>query len=69
MSRKSKEEIYKLFYKKGYLYKVKIFYKSGRIKYANLFDRKKYEMGTEIGSIIGYRRMNVIERFIFRNCL
>lgn len=69
MSNKNKEEIHQKFYEKGYLYKIKLYYSNGRHKYANLFDVKKYEAGKRIGSIVGYRRMNILERFIFRNCL
>lgn len=64
-----KKEIFQRFYENGYLHKVKIFYKNGMHKYANLFKISDYDMGKKIGSIIGYRRMNFIEEFLFRNCL
>ena len=52
----------------GYMFNVKIYYSSGRHKYANLFELKQYELGIKLGTIKGCRRMNFIERFIFRNC-
>lgn len=65
----NKEEVFKKFYEKGYLYKVKLYYSNGRHKYANLFKISDYEMGTKIGSIVKYKKMNFFERFIFRNCM
>lgn len=60
---------YDAFYQKGYLRKVKIFYSNGGHKYANLFRLEDYENGVMLGTIVKYRRMNLIERFFFRNCL
>ncbi len=56
-------------YIKGYMFNVKIFYKDGKHKYANVFNARHYKNGVELGTIVGYRRMNFIERFHFRNCL
>jgi len=55
--------------KKEYLFNVKVLYRKGGHKYANLFDKNMYDMGIELGTITGYRKMNKIERFLFRNCL
>lgn len=54
---------------KEYLFNVKVFYKRGGYKYANLFDKNMYDMGIKLGSITGYRKMNKLEKFLFRNCL
>lgn len=54
---------------KEYLFNVKIFYSNGRHKYANLFEKDWYDMGVMVGTILGYRKMNRLERFIFRNYL
>lgn len=54
---------------KSYLFNVKVFYSKGGHKYANLFDKTMYDMGIELGTITGYRKMNRLEKFIFRNCL
>ena len=51
------------------MFQVKIYYKNNSHKYANLFETKEYELGKQIGSIVKYRRMNWLERFIFRNCM
>lgn len=55
--------------KKGYLVHVKIFYRHGNHKYANLFSKQEYNYGLRLGTIIGYKPMNWLERVIFRNCL
>lgn len=65
----TEKEKFDLYYQKGYLHHVKIMYSNGRHKYANLFKVKQYELGKRIGSIVGYRNMNLFERFLFRNCL
>ena len=54
--------------KAKYLFGIKIFYSDGGHKYANLFDVFSLKLGMNIGTILGYRKMNFIERFIFRNC-
>lgn len=63
------KEVSQKFYKNGYLHKVKIFYRNSSHKYANLFKISDYDMGKKIGSIVRYRHMNFIEKFLFRNCL
>lgn len=52
-----------------YMMHVKIYYCNGKYRYANLFKTSCYEYGIKCGSIIGYRKMNCIEKFIFRNCM
>ena len=54
---------------KDYMVHIKIYYRNGGHKYANIFKTKDYEFGRQIGSITGYRHMNLLERFIFRNCI
>lgn len=54
---------------KDCLFNVKIFYRNGSHKYANIFPKKYYNLGVKIGSIIGYRKMKWYEKIIFRNCL
>lgn len=51
-----------------YMYKVKIYYKKTGHLYANMFETLHLEFGMRIGSIIGWRKMNTLEKFIFRNC-
>lgn len=63
------KEKFQKFYENGYLFNVKILYHSGRYKYANLFPLNDYELGKKIGSIIGFRHMNIFERFLYRNNL
>ncbi|MDF2841781.1 MAG: hypothetical protein K0R00_207 [Herbinix sp.] len=53
----------------GTMFHVKIIYKDGGHKYANIFSEKDYYLGISLGTIVGYKEMNCIERFIFRNCL
>lgn len=53
----------------GYMFHVKILYRDGGHKYANIFKEKDYKMGTDLGTIINCRKMNFMEKFIFRNCL
>lgn len=65
----NKQKIFDKFYENGYLRKVKIFYSSGNYKYANLFKVKDYEFGKKIGTIKKYRRMNMLEEFLFIHCL
>ena len=55
--------------KNKYLCCVKIFYKNGKHIYANVFKREYFDSGIKLGTIMGYRKMNMIERFIFRSCL
>lgn len=55
--------------KKEYLFNVKVFYRSGGYKYANLFDKDMYNMGIQLGSIAGHRKMNKLEKFLFKNCM
>lgn len=52
-----------------YLFEVKIYYKDGDYRYAHMIKSDHLGAGIEIGTILGYRKMNFIERFIFRNCL
>lgn len=52
-----------------YLFNVKVFYRSSGYKYANLFEKDMYDMGIQLGSITGYRKMNKFEKFLFRNCI
>jgi len=54
---------------KEYMFHVKIFYHNGKHKYANLLEKKHYDFGVMVGSIVGHRPMNWLERFVFRNCL
>ena len=53
----------------GTMFHVKILYQGGKHMYANVFSEKNYELGIRLGKIIGYKKMNCIQRFIFRNCL
>lgn len=54
---------------RDYLFNVKIFYRNGGHKYANIFPREDYDLGIKIGSITGYRKMKWYEKIIFKNCL
>jgi len=54
---------------KEYLTNVKVFYKNGGHKYMNLFSKSRYKLGIDWGTIVGCRKMNWLEKFIFRNCL
>ncbi|MCI9142382.1 MAG: hypothetical protein HFH87_07130 [Lachnospiraceae bacterium] len=65
----TRKEKFEKFYENGYLSHAKILYSGGGYKYANLFSLKDYEMGKKIGSIVGYRHMNIFERFLYRNNL
>ena len=53
----------------NYMFHVKIYYSNGRHRYANLLELKYYDFGIKLGIIKGCRKMNFIERFIFRNCM
>lgn len=55
--------------RKDYMFNIKIFYRTGGHLYANLFNKSDYDFGIKLGTITGYRKMNKIEKFIFRNCL
>ena len=55
--------------KNGNIFNVKIFYNNGGHKYANIMKEEMYNLGKKYGSIIGCRKMNTIEKFIFRNCM
>lgn len=53
----------------GQMFHVRISYSNGKHLYANIFPLKKYEQGVKLNTIKGYRKMNRLERFIFKNCL
>jgi len=60
---------FKEYYNNGFLYKVKIFYSNGEYKYANFFDINDYNLGIKFGTILKYRKMNFIEKLLFKNCI
>ena len=64
-----KEETWQKCYENGSMFNVKILYKNGGHKYAHIFKVKDYELGRQWGTIVGFRKMNFIEKFVFRNCL
>lgn len=66
---KEYQKKWKKAYDSGSMICVKVFYKDGKHRYANLFSVKNYELGLKLGSIKGYRHMNFIEKMLFKNCL
>ena len=52
-----------------YLHEVKIYYSDGDYRYAPMIRTGPLKACIKIGTILGYRKMNFIERFIFRKCL
>ena len=52
-----------------YLHKVKIYYSDGDYRYAPMIRTGHLKAWIKICTILGYRKMNFIEQFIFRKCL
>lgn len=52
-----------------YLHEVKIYYSDGDYRYAPMIRTGHLKACIKIGTILGYRKMNFIEQFIFRKCL